>query len=77
MYLQTYSQKNLPDYKNFKDFKNQITKTDPEFVLFYNSRNIRRKQVSDTLLAWKYFIDQLPKEKQDKVKFVLHTEISK
>jgi len=68
--------KDSPDYKEFTNFKKQIFKTDPEFVLFYNSRNIRRKQVSDTLLAWKYFIDKLPKEKQDKVKFVLHTEIS-
>jgi len=67
--------KDSPNYKEFTNFKNQMFKTDPEFVLFYNSRNIRRKQVGDTLLAWKYFIDKLPKEKQDKVKFVLHTEI--
>jgi len=63
------------DYKDFKKFKTQVLKEEQDFVLFFNSRNIRRKQIPDTLLAWKYFKDQLPKEKQDKVKFVLHTEV--
>ena len=40
----------------------------------FNSRNIRRKSIPDTLLAWKYFIDKLPKEKADKCVLVLHTQ---
>jgi len=61
----------------YKEFRNQIFKgEDPEFVLFFNSRNIRRKQIPDTILAWKYFYDNLPTEKQAKAKFILHTEIS-
>ena len=63
------------DYTDYLNFKNQLLKGEQDFVLFFNSRNIRRKQIPDTLLAWKYFKDQLPKEKQDKVKFILHTEI--
>ncbi len=47
---------------------------DYEFVLFFNSRNIRRKQIPDTLLAWKFFIDSLPEEKKDKCLFLLHTQ---
>lgn len=61
--------------KEYKNFKNQLNVKDDDFVLFFNSRNIRRKQIPDTLLAFKYFKDQLPKDKQDKVKFILHTEI--
>jgi len=45
-----------------------------DFVLMFNSRNIRRKMVSDTLAAFKVFLDKLPKEKADKCAFVLHTQ---
>ncbi len=46
-----------------------------DFVLFFNSRNIRRKSTPDTLLAFKLFLDKLPKEKADKCAFLLHTEL--
>jgi glycosyltransferase involved in cell wall biosynthesis len=45
-----------------------------DFVLFFNSRNIRRKCISDLLAAHKIFLDTLPKEKADKVALVLHTQ---
>jgi len=47
---------------------------DIEFCLFYNNRNIRRKMTSDTIMAFKTFADKLPKEKRDKVAYVLHTQ---
>jgi glycosyltransferase involved in cell wall biosynthesis len=40
----------------------------------FNSRNIRRKSVPDTLAAFKVFLDGLPKEKADKCAFMLHTQ---
>jgi len=46
-----------------------------DFVVFFNSRNIRRKCVSDLMAAHKMFLDSLPKEKADKVALVLHTQI--
>jgi hypothetical protein len=46
-----------------------------DFVLFFNSRNIRRKQIPDAMLAYRYFIDQLPIEKAKKCAFILHTEL--
>ena len=61
--------------ENFKNFKSKIFKEEKDFVLFFNSRNIRRKQIPDTMLAFKYFLDKLPKEKADKCCFVLHTEV--
>ena len=57
-------------------FKNDFfNKEKPEFVLFFNSRNIRRKQIPDAMLAFRSFLDTLPIEKANKCKFVLHTEI--
>ena len=68
--------KDHDDYKDLKIFRNNLFKGDDvEFVMFYNSRNIRRKQIPDTMLAYRAFLDTLPKEKADKCRFVLHTEI--
>jgi glycosyltransferase involved in cell wall biosynthesis len=46
-----------------------------DFVVFFNSRNIRRKQIPDTMLAFRIFLDTLPKEKAAKCTMVMHTEI--
>jgi glycosyltransferase involved in cell wall biosynthesis len=58
-----------------KEFKKYITKgKEYDFILLFNSRNIRRKSIPDTILAWKLFIDRLPKEKAEKCLLILHTE---
>ena len=60
----------------FKAFKQQIFKgKEYDFVLFFNSRNIRRKQIPDTLLAYKYFVDTLSEEQAKRCAFLLHTDI--
>ena len=62
--------------KEVQDIKKQLFGDDEvDFVMFFNSRNIRRKQIPDTMLAFKLFLDSLPKEKADKCRFLLHTEI--
>ena len=71
-----YPIKNKEQDKEFIEFKKQLFKgKEYEFVAFFNSRNIRRKQVPDTILAFSQFVQQLPKEKADKCALVLHTEI--
>jgi glycosyltransferase involved in cell wall biosynthesis len=45
-----------------------------DFTLLFNSRNIRRKCISDLLAAHKLFLDTLPKEQADKIALVLHTQ---
>jgi len=61
-------------YSNFEDsFKK---KHDVDFVLFWNNRNIRRKQPGDLVLAYKSFCDTLPKEKADKCILLMNTQIS-
>ena len=44
--------------------------------MFFNSRNIRRKQIPDAMLAFRSFLDSLPYEDALKCRFVLHTELS-
>jgi glycosyltransferase involved in cell wall biosynthesis len=48
--------------------------TDLNFHLLFNSRNIRRKCIPDTIMAWKLFMDRLPKEEADKCILTLKTE---
>ena len=46
-----------------------------DFVMFFNSRNIRRKQIPDTMLAYRLFIDSLTDEQARKCAFILHTQV--
>ncbi len=48
---------------------------DVKFVAFYNSRNIRRKQTSDILLAFSLFMKKLSPEERSKCRLVLHTQL--
>ena len=65
-----------PEKKSIKNTKKKFFGEDEvDFCLFFNSRNIRRKQIPDTMWAFKMFLDGLPKEKADKCRFLLHTEV--
>ena len=58
-----------------RKFKNQIIGNRPnDFVLLYVNRNIRRKMVGDSLLAFQQFVNQLPPEKRSRVTYVMHTQ---
>jgi hypothetical protein len=60
---------------NLKEFKKNLFKgKEYDFALLFNSRNIRRKQIPDTILAYRYFIDTLPIEEAKKCCLVLHTD---
>lgn len=65
----------IDDKSKLNDIKKKIFKDkEYDFVLMFNSRNIRRKQIPDTLAAFKIFLDKLPKEKADKCAIILHTQ---
>ena len=56
-------------------FRNKILKGgDYEFVLYWNNRNIRRKQPSDVIYAFKVFCDRIGKAKASKVCLLMHTQ---
>ena len=48
---------------------------DIDFTLFFNSRNIRRKCIPDTIFAWKLFMETLTEEERNKCNFILHTDL--
>jgi len=57
-----------------EDFRKQILgDKDYKFILFWMNRNIRRKQPSDVIWAYKRFVDGLPTEDRDKVLLLMHT----
>jgi glycosyltransferase involved in cell wall biosynthesis len=65
--------KDMDDLKNMK--KALFGDKDPKFVLFFNSRNIRRKSILDSILAFRVFLDSLPMEEALQCYFLLHTEV--
>ena len=61
--------------QEYIEFKDRLTRgQEKEFILLFNSRNIRRKSIPDALAAWKLFTDTLTEEEKEKVLFVLHTD---
>jgi glycosyltransferase involved in cell wall biosynthesis len=45
-----------------------------DFVIFWSSRNIRRKQPSDVIWAYKMFCDKLTEEQKKKCLLLMHTQ---
>ena len=65
-----------PTDTNYVDMLNKIKKSnDIEFLVFWNNRNIRRKQPGDVILAFKHFVDGLPEDKKSKVGLLMHTQV--
>ena len=48
---------------------------DPNFVLLYVNRNVRRKMTSDVILAYNKFCNELPPEKAEKCLLLMHTAV--
>jgi glycosyltransferase involved in cell wall biosynthesis len=62
--------------KKYLDFKKQVFGDEKiKFTIFFNSRNIRRKQIPDALLAYRSFLDSLPLKEALQCRFILHTEL--
>jgi len=58
-------------------FKKHIgLREDNNFHLIFNSRNIKRKQVSNIIMAWRLFTDKLSPEEAKKCQLTLKTEAS-
>ena len=60
--------------KKYTEFVSKInSRGKKDFIILYNNRNIRRKLPGDTILAYKHFCDQLPKEEAKKCLLIMHT----
>ena len=64
--------KNGEEYKKFK--QDLLHGKEYEYTMFYNSRNIRRKGISDILSGYARFTKDLPQDKVDKIALILHTD---
>jgi len=73
MYYPIEKEDELKELEAFKT--NLFGGKEKDFIVFFNSRNIRRKQIPDTMFAFKIFLDTLPKEKAAKCAMVMHTEV--
>ena len=65
---------NAPELLRFR--KNIGLREDNNFHLIFNSRNIKRKQASNIIMAWRLFTDQLTPEESKKCQLTLKTEAS-
>jgi len=62
-------------YSGLQDFKNNLFGgKDYEYVVFWNSRNIRRKSPGDVILSYRMFCDMIGEEKAKKCALVMHTQ---
>ena len=68
-------QSNIDLNNKLQIFKERVTEGKSyDFIFLYNARNIRRKSVSDLILAYKLFCDEVGKEKSYKCLLLLHTD---
>jgi hypothetical protein len=58
---------------DFIEFKNKFRLKDTKFNIFWNNRNIRRKNPGDVVLSYKHFCDNLSEEEVKNVRLILHT----
>ena len=61
-----------PTYKMMYDRYKKAN--DVDFIVFWNNRNIRRKQPGDLIIAFKHFVDGLPEEQRSRVALLMHTQ---
>ena len=65
-------------FKPVKTLSDDLTKhiyngKDYDFILFFNNRNIKRKQPADVILSYKMFCDTLSKEESSRCLLLMHT----
>jgi len=64
--------KELEELKGLRE--NLFEGKDIDFVVFWNSRNIRRKSPGDVILSYRHFCDTIGKEKAKKCALIMHTQ---
>lgn len=62
-------------FELLKEFKSKMFEgKEIDFVVLFNSRNIRRKSPGDVILSYKLFCDMIGKEASKKCALVMHTQ---
>tara|TARA_R100000322_G_scaffold165609_1_gene131124 strand:+ start:256 stop:1641 length:1386 start_codon:yes stop_codon:yes gene_type:complete len=55
-------------------FSQQLNGLQPKYTIFYNNRNIRRKQPSDIILAFRTFCEMIGRDKAKECLLLMHTQ---
>lgn len=64
------------DYAEFQQFLKEFKhNNDVDFIVFWNNRNVRRKQPADVVLSFRLFCDKIPKKKAKRCALLMHTDI--
>lgn len=68
--------RNSPEYEKLIQYKKEKLGIDDSinYIIFFNSRNMRRKSAADLILAFRYFCDLLSEEEAKKCMLLLHTQ---
>ena len=67
--------KDYANYSNYEEFRKSIFEgKDIEFVVLWNSRNIRRKSPGDVILSYRHFCDLIGEDKAKKCALIMHTQ---
>lgn len=67
-------EKGTEEFEEMMAYKKQLFgEKEYDYILFLNNRNIRRKNISDIILAYKSFCDGLSEEEADRCLLYLHT----
>lgn len=67
----------MPEFSKVEALRKQLlgdNNDEIEFILFFNSRNIRRKMIPDIILGYKTFLDMIGPENSYKCALLLHTQ---
>lgn len=69
------------DYDEYQKFREDFTsrvdidlEDEDSMVIFWNSRNIRRKRPADLIIAYKKFMDELDIDNKSNICLILHTD---
>ena len=72
---QFYPITSAEEQKQLQETRNRLFEgRDIEFVVFWNSRNIRRKSPGDVILSYRQFCDLIGKDKAKKCALIMHTQ---
>ena len=66
-----------PQFNEFNEWQSNFKRThDVDFIVFWNNRNIRRKNPADLILAFNTFCEKLTPEQASRCALLMHTQIS-
>jgi hypothetical protein len=65
-----------PEWEEYGKFRDDFKRNNGvDFIIYWNNRNVRRKQPGDVMLAFRKFCDGLPPEKASRVALFMHTQV--